>query len=66
VNKILGDLSVRSVVWVEKNFLKLCEGGARFLFRAVTICFEEPSVWLRTGRPGDRGSIPGRGMGFFL
>jgi hypothetical protein len=24
------------------------------------------SVWLRTGRPGDRGSIPGRGKGFFL
>jgi hypothetical protein len=22
------------------------------------------SVWLRTGRPGDRGSIPGRGKGF--
>jgi hypothetical protein len=22
-------------------------------------------VWLRTGRPGDRGSIPGRGKGFF-
>jgi hypothetical protein len=24
------------------------------------------SVWLRAGRPGDRGSIPGRGKGFFL
>jgi hypothetical protein len=24
------------------------------------------SVWLRTGRPGDRGSIPGRGKRFFL
>jgi hypothetical protein len=24
------------------------------------------SVWLRTGRPGDRGSIPGRGKEFFL
>jgi hypothetical protein len=24
------------------------------------------SVWLWTGRPGDRGSIPGRGKGFFL
>jgi len=24
------------------------------------------SVWLRSGRPGDRGSIPGRGKGFFL
>jgi hypothetical protein len=23
-------------------------------------------VWLRTGRPGDRGSIPGKGKGFFL
>jgi hypothetical protein len=24
------------------------------------------SVWLRAGRPGDRGSIPGRSKGFFL
>jgi hypothetical protein len=24
------------------------------------------SVWLRAGRPGDRGSIPGRGKGFLL
>jgi hypothetical protein len=24
------------------------------------------SVWLQTGRLGDRGSIPGRGKGFFL
>jgi hypothetical protein len=24
------------------------------------------NVWLRTGWPGDRGSIPGRGKGFFL
>jgi hypothetical protein len=24
------------------------------------------SVWLQAGRPGDQGSIPGRGRGFFL
>jgi hypothetical protein len=38
-------------------------------------CGDEPSgscatelvsVWLQTGRPGDRGSIPGKGRGFFL
>jgi hypothetical protein len=36
------------------------------------ICIQEWSqvaqsvVWLRVGLPGDRGSIPGRGEGFFL
>jgi hypothetical protein len=37
-----------------------------------SLLFVEPgylsqySVWLRAGRPGDRGSIPGGGRGFFL
>jgi hypothetical protein len=39
---------------------------------ASYICAQEPeyfsqhSVWLRTGWPGDQGSIPGRSRGFFL
>jgi hypothetical protein len=34
----------------------------------VSSCASPPlySVWLRAGRPGDRGSIPGRGKRFFL
>jgi hypothetical protein len=36
----------------------------------ITISFTEElrqySVWLRAGRPGDRGSIPGGGKGFLL
>jgi hypothetical protein len=42
------------------------------LFSDLSQLLKEPdyhsqySVWLRVGRPGDRGSIPGRGKGFFL
>jgi len=30
------------------------------------LALSQCSVWLRAGRPGDRGSIPGGGKGFFL
>jgi hypothetical protein len=45
---------------VELCFMCECSRGSRYAFRRIC----QYSVWLRTGRPGDRGSIPGRGKDF--
>jgi hypothetical protein len=64
-------LNVLRLLWIELhnilNFLLQHFVSHTTLPCKVTFC--EPSqysVWLRAGRPGDRGSIPGKGEGFFL
>jgi hypothetical protein len=45
-----------------KNHLKIFHSNnpRNFLY-STTVLFSQYSVWLRPRRPGDRGSIPGRG-----
>jgi hypothetical protein len=52
-------LDLSDICCEDGRWMKLAQGD-------VYWCALVLAVWLRAGRPGDRGSIPGSGKGFFL
>jgi hypothetical protein len=57
----------RAVNYANWRFMQMLYDSAQFLWPMIQIRsgISQYCVWLRTGRPDDRGSIPGRGERMF-